>query len=69
MAERAHTSVLLNPAGALQPLGAASQGARLNLENEGVRAIILGRVSEPWARSPPQKPSTRPRALDPALIT
>lgn len=66
MAERAYTSVLANPAGALQPLGAASQGARLDLENEGVRAIRVGFISEPWARSPPldRGPSTPPSSLE-----
>lgn len=66
MAERAYASVLLNAAGALQPLGAASQGARLDLENEGVGAIIMGFVSEPWARSPPLDPgpSTPPSSLE-----
>lgn len=66
MAERAYASVLLNAAGALQPLGAASQGARLDLENEGVGAIIMGFVSEPWARSPPLDPgpSTPPSSRE-----
>lgn len=66
MAERAYASVLLNAAGALQPLGAASQRARLDLENEGVGAIIMGFVSEPWARSPPLDPgpSTPPSSLE-----